>query len=72
MNLADIELQDDNLDEDSINTLLHDLVTSLSIEGRVIATVNISGSNMANPTGQGLLDLATLQAAGWTINTNLS
>ena len=52
-----------------VNQVLADLVVSLGIRGAVKCTVTLGGTNAA-PTGQGILDKATLVAAGFTVTTN--
>ena len=52
-----------------VNQILADLVASLALPGRVVCTVNLA-QWAAAPTGQGLLDKATLIAAGWTVTTD--
>jgi hypothetical protein len=54
----------------AVNQILADFVVSLGISGRVVCTVTLSGGTNAAPTGQGILDEATLIAAGWTVTTN--
>jgi hypothetical protein len=54
-----------------VDSVLADLVTSLSISGRVTCTINISGAGNAAPSNPaGLASKATLVAAGWTVTTN--
>ena len=69
-NLSDIEIQGNSWDDVAVNACLHDLVTSLSLSGRVVASVDLSGGSMAAPTGDGIADAATLVSAGWTVSTN--
>jgi hypothetical protein len=58
------------LDTD-INQILADLVTSLALPGRVGCTVDLSGGTNAAPTGQGILDKATLNGTpDWVVTTN--
>jgi hypothetical protein len=69
-NLSDIEIQGNSWDDTAVNSCLHDLVTSLSLGGRVVASVDLSGGSMAAPTGTGITDAAALVTAGWTVSTN--
>ena len=52
----------------AVNQLLAELVATVG--SRVICNLDISGGTNAAPTGQGILDAATLVAAGWTVTTN--
>jgi hypothetical protein len=69
-NLSDINIGGQSWDDVAVNALLHDLVTSLSLGSRVIATVDLSAGSMAAPTGDGITDAAALVSAGWTVTTN--
>ena len=53
----------------AVNQVLADCVVSLGISGRVVCTLNLAGGTNASPTGQGIVDKATLVAAGWTVTT---
>ena len=54
-----------------INAILADLVINEAAgdSGRD-CTVDLSGGTNAAPTGQGVTDVGTLTAAGWTVTTN--
>jgi len=67
--LATANLAVNALPAAAVNQILADFVVSLGIGGRVTCTVNTSGGTNAAPTGQGILDKATLIAAGWTVTT---
>jgi hypothetical protein len=71
-NLGAINLSNNAIANDAdINQILADLISSLSLPGRVACTVNLTGGTNAAPTGQGLLDKITLNGtAGWTVTTN--
>ena len=64
--LADIRLNDMALDQAAVDTVLADLVTSLSLPGRVTASVQIQ-NNAAPSTPD---DVNTLVSAGWTVTTD--
>lgn len=64
--LATLDLSFCGLTPTHLNVILADLVASLDVVGRVTCTVNIRQSS-GSVAGQGLTDIATLQAAGWTI-----
>ena len=53
----------------AVNQVLADCVVSLGISGRVVCALNLAGGTNAAPTGQGIVDKATLVAAGWTVTT---
>jgi hypothetical protein len=53
----------------AVNAILADLVVAQA-GGNPVCTVSLSGGTNAAPTGQGLLDKATLIAAKWTVTTN--
>jgi len=57
------------LTEVAVNAILADLVVAQA-GGNPVCTVSLSGGTNAAPTGQGLLDKATLIAAKWTVTTN--
>lgn len=57
------------LTETAINAILADLVVAQA-GGNPVCDVLLSGGSNAAPTGQGIKDVATLLAAGWTVNTN--
>ena len=60
-----------NLTAAAVNQILHDLVQSLSLSGRVACSVNLAQPGNAAPTGQGIADKATLNGtAGWSVSTN--
>jgi hypothetical protein len=63
------ELSGNALPASAVNQVLADFVVSLGISGRVVCSVNLSGGMNAAPTGQGIIDKATLIAAGWTVTT---
>ncbi len=69
-NLATLDLQYMALPATAVNAILHDCVASLSVSGRVPCALTLNEYHNATPTGQGLLDKATLIAAGWTVTTN--
>ena len=50
----------------AINAILADFVAA----GRVGGTIMLNGTGNAAPTGQGLIDKATLTGLGWTVTTN--
>ena len=64
-----LNLSGNGLTATAVNQVLADLVVSLGIRGTTKCTVTLGGTNAA-PTGQGLLDKATLVAAGWTVTTS--
>jgi hypothetical protein len=68
--LSYIDMSGNALPAAAVNQVLADFVVSLGISGRVVCTVTLSGGTNAAPTGQGILDKATLVAAGWTVTTN--
>ncbi len=44
---------------------------ALNISSRpTVGTINLSGTGMAAPTGQGIIDAAAIRARGWTVTTN--
>lgn len=50
----------------AVNAILADFVAA----GAVSGALNVGGTGNAAPTGQGLVDKATLQGLGWTVTTN--
>jgi hypothetical protein len=70
-NLAGVSFYYCALNAAAVNQVLADLVASLSLSGRVACSVNLTAPSMAAPTGQGLVDKATLNGtAGWSVSTN--
>lgn len=68
LNLATLNLADNELDQPSVDQVLADLVDSLTLPGRVACTVDLSGN--ATPSGTGLTNKATLNGtAGWSVTT---
>lgn len=61
-----ILLQDNAMNLESVNGILAALVAA----GGTNATLNISGTDMAQPIGHGLDDKAILIARGWTVTTS--
>jgi hypothetical protein len=53
----------------NVNAILAALVVAQA-GGNPVCDVNLGGTGNGAPTGQGLTDKATLQAAGWTVATN--
>lgn len=68
--LATLNLFFGNLTSAAVNQVLADCVASLSLPGRVTCTVSLNGLTNGAPTGAGVTNKATLQAAGWTVTTN--
>ena len=66
--LQGLILTNNALTVSAVNQLLAELVATVG--SRVICNLDISGGTNAAPTGQGILDAATLVAAGWTVTTN--
>jgi len=66
--LATIRLYNMALDQAAVDTVLADLVTSLSLPGRVTATVQLQDN--AAPSTSGDDDVNTLVSAGWTVTTD--
>jgi len=65
----EIHFQNNALPADQVNQILADLVASgWGVGGN---TMNLTGANNAAPTGQGLVDLATLRARGPTITVTV-
>ena len=66
--LGNFQAQDNQLPADTINALLAAFVAA----GRNSGTcgLNLGGTGNAAPTGQGLIDKATLISRGWTVTTN--
>jgi len=65
-NLNVIRLQNNNLNQAGVDAVLADLVTSLSVTGRVTAAVQLQGNTP--PSASGLTDVNTLVSAGWTVS----
>ncbi len=68
--LATLNFNANALPTASVNAILADCVTSLGISGRVTCTLNLAGGTNGAPSGQGIVDKATLITAGWTVTTN--
>jgi len=71
--IENIYLANNALNVASINAVLALLVSLDGTNGTTLyegATVSLNGGTNAAPTGQGLIDKATLQARGCTVNTN--
>ena len=67
-NLINIDLRDNSADPTALNLLLARLV----INGATNGVLNIAGqSTLAEPSGQGLTDITTLQSRGWTTTYGL-
>ena len=65
--LADIDLSGNTLPSSEINIVLAQLV----VNGVHSGTLNLSGQTpAAPPTGQGILDAATLTGLGWSVTTD--
>lgn len=64
--LISIELNDNNITTAAVNTLFADLVDAGNNDG----ILNLDGAENAAPTGQGLIDKATLVSRGWNVTTN--
>jgi hypothetical protein len=58
------------LPEASVDNILADCVTSLSIPGRAACNVALEGGTNAAPSAAGMADVYTLRAAGWTVTIN--
>ena len=67
--LSSAQFQVNALPASAVNQVLADFVVSLGISGRVVCNVDLSGGTNAAPTGQGIVDKATLISAGWTVTT---
>jgi hypothetical protein len=67
--LTPVNLTNCNLPQAAIDNILADLVTSLSISGRVTCVVSLGGTNAA-PSSAGYASKSTLVSAGWTVTTN--
>jgi len=63
--LHTLQLHDNDLSESDIDAVLSDLVTSLDLEGRVTCEVRLQDN--APPSSDGMDDIDTLEAEGWTI-----
>jgi len=74
--LVTIDLKDNLLSTKAIDDILHDLVISLSIPGRVIIGpapsygVWLDGTGNHAPTSTGMADYDILVAAGWNVQIN--
>jgi len=66
--LNNIRLDAAALDQAAVDTVLADLVTSLSLPSRVTASVQLQ--NNAAPSTSGDDDVNTLVSAGWTVTTD--
>jgi hypothetical protein len=70
-NLNYLALDDNMLSQSAVDAVLEDLVTSLSIPGRVGCVVHLQTGN-AVPSAGGLADKATLNGTiGWTVITEV-
>jgi hypothetical protein len=70
-NLATLTITAVQLTVTAVNAILADLVTSLSLPGRVGCTVDLRYGSNAAPTGAGVTNKAILNAtSGWTVTTN--
>lgn len=61
-----IDFSSGSLNVASINAILR----RCAVSGLTSSDIELAGGTNASPTGQGLLDVATLQAAGCNVNTN--
>lgn len=68
--LGNLVAQNNKLTSISINNVLAALVAAGRTSASGTCVVNLSGTNMAAPTGQGIIDKATLISRGWTVTTN--
>jgi hypothetical protein len=66
VNLDDVELEDNDLTESSVD---HVLIT-LDDNGLSDGYVDLSGGTSATPSGLGLAAQASLVIKGWTVNVN--
>jgi hypothetical protein len=66
--LSEVWLNDNALSESAVDSVLADLVDSLSLGGRVSCYVHLSGGTNASPSS--MADHDTLEAAGWTVDVN--
>lgn len=64
--LSLINMSTNSLNQAAVDAVLADLVTSLSVPARVVATVQLQGNTA--PSAAGLNDVNTLVAAGWTVS----
>lgn len=49
---------------------VNDLMSKVNANGTSNGTLDLSGANNADPTGQGLLDMEALLGRGWTVLTH--
>jgi hypothetical protein len=66
--LGDFQVQNNSLTAAAVNDILRAFVAAEKTTGTRI--LNLGGAGNAAPTGQGLIDKATLQSRGWTVTTN--
>jgi hypothetical protein len=64
--LRDFRAYSNNIPSSGINQILADFVAA----GRSSGTLNIGSAGNGAPTGQGLIDKATLTGRSWTVTTN--
>lgn len=67
-NLYSLSFYGSSLPQADIDALLADLVTSLSLGGRVTCSVTLTGGSNASPSSMTNHDI--LEAAGWTVDVN--
>jgi hypothetical protein len=68
--MTDLQLNGCSFPAASINAILANLRTSSAISGRVGCSVDLSGSGMSAPTGQGITDKTYLNGlSGWSVST---
>ena len=68
--LANLSLQDNQLTNAAVNAVLAALVAAGRTSASGTCVVNVGGTGNAAPTGQGIIDKATLISRGWTVTTN--
>jgi len=69
LSLTTFYAQNNLFDSIAINKILAAFVDNL-VNRPNIGTLNIGGTGNAAPTGQGILDKASIIAHGWTVTTN--
>lgn len=66
--LSNLQMENNTLTQESVDSILTDLVASLAIPDRVACVVNLGGTGNAAPTSSDNIDILVL--AGWTVTTN--
>lgn len=68
--LSQLTLNDNQLTENAVNSVLSALVAAGRTTAHGVCALHLEGSGNAAPTGQGIIDKATLVSRGWTVFTN--